>query len=116
MGRETRRRRDGWGRALLVCVALAGCGAVELPEERFYRLECPRPQAAPEAFAGTLRVDRLTVAPHLRGDRLMVSEGAVLVRPYRFHRWAGPLESLVEDALVTGLQRSRAFESTILTA
>ena len=85
-------------RMLLLCFALAACGAVELPEERFYRLHVPRAGSAHAMSGGVLRVDRLTVAPHLRGDRLMVSEGAVLVRPYRFHRWAGPRRDRMAQA------------------
>lgn len=96
--------------SIATCAVLAACSTVEVPDEHYYRIDPPRPRVADAAPLPGLRVERIAVAPHLRGDRLMVSEGAVLVRPYRFHRWAGPLDKLVEDALVTGFSRSGRFE------
>lgn len=100
----------GWAAAL--CFAAAACGSVKLPEEHFYRLAYPDPEPqceAPAAGGLVLRIERLGVATHLSGDRLMVGEGPVVVHPYRFHRWAGPVEGMVEDALVTALARSGDF-------
>jgi len=94
---------------MLVLLLSASCSTVELPSERFYRLAYPTPDELPAGRAGVLRIDRLELATHLRGDRIMVAEGPVSVRPYQYHRWAGPLEAMVEDVLVTGLERSRAF-------
>lgn len=91
--------------ALLLC----SCGAVELPEQRTFRLHLPLPSGGERPTAGVLRVGEIALAADLQGDRLMVAEGPVQVRSYRHHRWAGPLERLVADAVVTGLSRARCF-------
>ncbi|MEM7203841.1 MAG: ABC-type transport auxiliary lipoprotein family protein [Planctomycetota bacterium] len=95
---------------------LAACGIVEVPDERYYRLAYPRPAAGALQRGGALRVGRLALAAHLTGDRLLVAEGPVQLRPWRFHRWAGSLEALVGDTLVTGLVRSLAFRRVLTSA
>lgn len=95
---------------LLSClVLLTGCGSVELPEQRSYRLDLPPPSGGELPRGGVLRVGEVALAADLGGDRLMLAEGPVAVRAYRHHRWAGPLERLVADAVVTGLERARCF-------
>ena len=59
--------------------------------------------------AGVLRIEGLAIAADLAGDSLHVVRGPVWVQRYEHHHWAGPLERLVTDALITGLGRSQAF-------
>jgi len=94
---------------LFAALLLASCGSVELPEQRAFRLDLPPPSGSARPSAGVLRVGEIALAADLQGDRLMVAEGPVQVRSYRHHRWAGPLERLVADAVVTCLQRARCF-------
>jgi ABC-type uncharacterized transport system auxiliary subunit len=101
-----------WAAALALAAA-AACGSVEIPDEVFYRLQAPRPAAHSGGVAGALRLERLALAAHLVGDHLLVAEGPVALRPYRFHRWAGPPDELLGDALLTGLTRSGAFERVL---
>src|SRR5690606_6427104 len=94
---------------VLLSAALAACGSAELPQERWYRLQPPAPQAEVEGHAGVVRVGDLRLAGHLGGDRLLVALSPVRVAAYELHRWAGPLEQLLADALVSGLRRTGCF-------
>lgn len=92
---------------LLVALAMAACGSVELPRERFYRLELPAPAVADPQRAGVLRVLDLQLGTALDSDCLLVVDG-VHLEPRPLDRWVAPLDRLVTDALVLGLSRSRA--------
>jgi ABC-type uncharacterized transport system auxiliary subunit len=95
--------------ALLAACALAGCGSVTVPHETLYRLPLPRPPRAAEPLASVLRIERLSLAANVAGDRLAVADGPVALQRYELHRWAGPLDGLVLDALVIGFVRSGGF-------
>lgn len=82
----------------------AACRSVELPTERAYALAAPAP-AAGKAVVGTLRVDELQIGGGVDRDRPMVRRG-VGVELRDTDRWLGPLDRLVTDAFVQGLQRS----------
>lgn len=97
------------GLALTFLAMLGACGAVEVPEDFTYRLPAPEPQRVAGASAGTLRVAELDVVAELAGDRLLIADEGTRLRAYRHHHWAGPLERMVADAIVTGLVRSRRF-------
>ncbi|MCC6784750.1 MAG: membrane integrity-associated transporter subunit PqiC [Planctomycetes bacterium] len=101
------KRSSGW--ALTLLAMLAACGAVEVPEDFTYRLPAPEPRLVAGASAGTLRVAELDVVAELAGDRLLIADEGTRLRAYRHHHWAGPLERMVADAIVTGLVRSRRF-------
>lgn len=93
-----------------VCLALlAGCGSVDAPEEHWYRIEVPRPAPRAARQGGVLRVAGLELAPSLAGDRLQVAEGAVALRPFLLHHWAGPLDQMLTQGLVLGLARAELF-------
>ncbi len=95
----------------MLCFAgLAACSSVTVPEHHSYRLATPQVGVGAKPDGGVLRVGGLELAADLAGDRLMVGDGPVKVMAYRQHTWAGPLERLVGDAVVTGLRRSCAFE------
>ncbi len=96
--------------------ALASCGGVQVPEDQLYRLAAPTPAPVTQTIAGALRVERPQIAAELGGDALVVAEGPVRIAQYRFHRWAGPLDSLLGEALVVGLQRARAFQQVLSSA
>ncbi len=90
-------------------LGLAACGSVVVPAERFYRLAVPAPETAPLQEPQVLRVQSVRLAAALASDRILVSDGGVRVHPYELDRWIGPLDGLVQDALVQGLTRTRAF-------
>ncbi|MCB9887732.1 MAG: membrane integrity-associated transporter subunit PqiC [Planctomycetes bacterium] len=100
-------------RAPLGCVALllslAACGSVEVPRERFYRLDLPAPMPADPQRAGVLRVQDLQLGTAIDSDCLLVADG-VRLEPRPLDRWVAPLDRLVTDALVLGLSRSGVVE------
>lgn len=103
----TPRRR--FAAACITMALLAGCGSVEVPSERLYRLQLPATTAPNPLRAGTLRVCDLTLGTALDGDRLLWQDGVRLeARPLA--RWVAPLDRLVTDALVLGLSRRRVCE------
>jgi uncharacterized lipoprotein YmbA len=88
---------------------LAACSSVELPQERFYRLELP-PAAAPDPQrGGVLRVHDLQLHAALDSDCLQRLHG-VRLEPRPLARWTAPLDRLVTDALVLGLSRARVCD------
>lgn len=103
-------RIHGLGSALALLAVLGACSSVQVPEQHLYRLRLPDPPRAVETRRCVLRIGPLDLAADLGGDRLVVADGPVKVAHYRNHRWAGPLERLVADALLAGIARSRAFE------
>ena len=89
--------------------ALSACGSVDLPRERFYRLDLPPAAHADPQRAGVLRVLDLQLGTALDSDCLLVADGVQLeARP--LDRWVAPLDRLVTDALVLGLSRSGVVE------
>jgi uncharacterized lipoprotein YmbA len=93
----------------VLALLLVGCGSVKVPSETLYRLPAPRVVATGETLDSVLRVERLSLAANIAGDRLAVAEGPVRLQRYELHRWAGPLDGLVSDALVLGFVRSGGF-------
>ena len=91
--------------SLLSACAL-GCRSVEVPRERYYRLEPPAAGPADPGRGGVLRVLDLQLGTALDSDCLLVAEG-VRLEPRPLDRWVAPLDRLVTDALVLGLSRSR---------
>jgi len=96
-------------RVPLACLALAACGAVEVPSARSYRLPLPPGAAIARPAPQVLRVHDLRLAPHLSPDCLMVADGPSLLQPYPLDLWAGPLDRMVTDVVVRSLRRARAF-------
>ena len=88
---------------------LCACGSVTIPEETFYRIELPRPELAAFTDLMILRVQNIQLGGALQGDRLMVASEPFHLQPYDLHRWAGPLDQILLDAVLSGLERSRAF-------
>jgi len=98
-----------WLRLLAVCClpCLHGCRSVEVPNERFFRIDPPASAADRQPGAGILRVFDLQLGRGLDSDCLMVADG-VRLQPRPLDRWIAPLDRLVTDALVLGLSRSGA--------
>jgi uncharacterized lipoprotein YmbA len=97
---------------LLAALSMAGaCSSVAMPERATYRLAPPEPAASAvtERGSGVLRVASVELAADLQGDRLMVADGPVRVHGYQFHHWAGPLDRMIADSVVTVLRRSGRF-------
>jgi len=93
----------------LALLLLAACGSVEVPTERFYRLQLPGIVADDPSRAGTLRVHDLQLGTALDSDRLLRQDG-VRLEPRPLARWIAPLDRLVTDALVLGLSRARVCD------
>jgi uncharacterized lipoprotein YmbA len=91
-----------------LAVLLAGCGAVEVPVERHYRLAPPAPARGVPAFDGALRVEPLRLAAPLACEHLLRADGPVRVEAYPLHRWAGPLDQMLTEHVVAFLRRSGA--------
>lgn len=90
-------------------VLLAACGSVEVPRERFFRLDVPAAKRPDPGRAGVLRVQDLQLGTALDSDCLLVQRGVQLeLRP--LERWIAPLDRLVTDALVLGLSRARVCD------
>lgn len=95
--------------AAIAAAAVAACGSVEVPRERYWRLDLPAAGPGPGPAALVLRVLDLQLGQALSGDCLLVADGPVRVRPQEFDRWVAPLDRLVTDAMVLGLSRTRLF-------
>ena len=93
-----------------VLLLLAGaCGSVQLPQERYWRLELPAPVGGELPRGGVLRVHDLQLGNALQGDCLLVAPGDAQLVPRLTDHWIAPLERLVTDAVVLGLSRTRMF-------
>lgn len=102
-------RLGTWGRMSAVALWSGACSSVEVPVERYYRLDVP-PVATPDTQrAGILRVQDLQLNTALASDCLQRMDG-VRLWPAPLARWVAPLDRLVTDALVLGLSRARVCE------
>lgn len=95
--------------SLLLLWLGAACSSVELPRERFFRLDLPVPRQPDPGRAGVLRVQDLQLGTALDSDCLLVQRG-VRLEPQPLERWIAPLDRLVTDALVLGLSRARVCD------
>lgn len=88
-----------------------GCGSVKVPETFYYRLALPNPEpvAALQVPGPRLGIAELRLGADLAGDRMMVAGGPVAVQFFHYHRWAAPLDRMLEDALLVGLARRGRF-------
>lgn len=94
------------GAVVLAALLLAACRSVEVPRERYFRLDLPAASAADPQRAGVLRVLDLQLGTALDSDCLLIADG-VHLEPRPLERWVAPLDRLVTDALVLGLSRAR---------
>ena len=88
---------------------LAACGSVDVPVERYYRLQPSQADTPDPMRAGTLRVYDLQLGTALDSDRLLFQSG-VSLEPRQLARWVAPLDRMVTDAMVLGLSRARVCE------
>jgi len=93
----------------LAIALLAACSSVEVPVERYYRLQLSAADAPDPMRAGTLRVHDLQLGTALDSDRLLFQSGVTL-EPRPLARWVAPLDRLVTDAMVLGLSRAKVCE------
>ena len=90
----------------LLMTALAACGSVTVPVERYYRLDLQSAHAPDPMRAGTLRVHDLQLGTALDSDRLLCQSGVTL-EPRPLARWVAPLDRLVTEAMVLAMSRAR---------
>jgi ABC-type uncharacterized transport system auxiliary subunit len=95
--------------ALAMALAAGACGSVQVPEEHYYRLVLPQVEPRAQRSPAVLRIEGFELAASLSPDRLLVATAPVQLRAYEFHRWIGPLERLVQDAVREQLTRAGAF-------
>lgn len=101
--------RTRWFVAALAALLTSACGSVEVPRERFFRLDLPEARRPDPGRAGVLRVEDLRLGTALDGDCLLVQHG-VEVEPRPLDRWIAPLDRLVTEALLLGLSRARVCD------
>lgn len=94
---------------LSIPLLLVACSSVEVPRERYFRLDLPAAKSPDPGRAGVLRVQDLQLGTALDSDCLLVQRG-VQVEPRPLERWIAPLDRLVTDALVLGLSRARVCD------
>ncbi|HLU40214.1 MAG TPA: ABC-type transport auxiliary lipoprotein family protein [Planctomycetota bacterium] len=95
------------GRVLLACAA--ACGAVEVPSPRTWRLAEIEGLRIERAAPHVVRVQDLRLAAHLSPDHLMVADGPLLLRAHELEQWAGPLDRMLTDVVISALRRAGAF-------
>ena len=102
-------------RALLVSIfvgLLAGCGNVQGPVTRYYKLEIPpAPTPAGPSVPVPLRIEPFQTTSLLRQDRIVYCPSPVEVGFYDYHRWAERPNDAVTKALADRLTGRRLFQS-----
>jgi ABC-type uncharacterized transport system auxiliary subunit len=102
-------------RAFLVSVVvglLAGCGSIQGPAIRYYKLEIPpAPTPAGPSVPVPLRIEPFRTTRLLRQDRIVYCPSAVEVGFYEYHRWAEPPKDTIAKALADQLTGRRLFQS-----
>jgi len=96
--------RRGLGSSLLL--ALAGCASPPVASDVYYRLATQLESTAAAPVPGIeLWLQPVSLAPMLQGDRLLAAVGPVRIEPYVHHRWAAPLDLLLDEAARSSLAR-----------
>ena len=102
-------------RAFLVSVVvglLAGCGSVQGPATRYYKLDIPpAPTPAGPSVPVPLRIEPFRTTGLLRQDRIVYRPSPVEVGFYEYHRWAEPPNDTMTKALADQLTGRRLFQS-----
>ncbi len=116
-----RRREVGRGATaaawLASVIVLAGCESTQVPQEHFYRLSVPLPEARAAApLSGTLVVQRF-MGDGLTTQRPLVyasSESPNDLRQYNYHFWADPPPRMLQELTVEVL-RSANVATRVVT-
>jgi ABC-type uncharacterized transport system auxiliary subunit len=102
-------------RAFLVSMVvglLAGCGSVQGPAIRYYKLDIPpAPTPAGPSVPVPLRIESFRTTSLLRQDRIVYCPSPVEVGFYEYHRWAEPPNDTIAKALADQLTGRRLFQS-----
>ena len=102
-------------RTFLVSVVvglLAGCGSVNGPATRYYKLDIPpAPTPAGPSVPVPLRIEPFRTNALLRQDRIVYRPSPVEVGFYEYHRWAERPNDTVTKALADRLTGRRLFQS-----
>jgi cholesterol transport system auxiliary component len=102
-------------RAFLVSVVvgmLAGCGSVQGPAVRYYKLDIPPvPTPAGPSVPVPLRIEPFQTTGLLRQDRIVYRPSPEEVGFYEYHRWAERPNDTVTKALADQLTGRRLFQS-----
>ena len=91
---------------------LAGCGSVDGPATKYYRLDIPpAPTPTGPSAPVPLRIEPFRATTLLRQDRILYRPSPGEVGFYEYHRWAEPPNDTVTKALADQLMRGRVFQS-----
>jgi ABC-type uncharacterized transport system auxiliary subunit len=104
---SARARASGATLAFGLCVL--ACGSVEVPTVRTYRLPSVAGLPSTRSPAHVLRVQDMRLAAHVSPEQIMVQDGPSLLQAHPLDLWAGPLDRMITDVVVTALRRSGGF-------
>jgi len=96
----------------MVVGLLAGCGTVQGPAVRYYKLDIPPvPTPAGPSVPVPLRIEPFRTTSLLRQDRIVYRPLPEEVGFYEYHRWAEPPTDTVTKAVADQLTGRRLFRS-----
>ena len=91
---------------------LAGCGSIQGPAIRYYKLNIPpAPTPAGPSVSVPLRIEPFETTSLLRQDRIVYCPSSVEVGFYDYHRWAEPPKDTITKAIADQLTARRLFQS-----
>ena len=109
-------RQWGWI-CVVIALVLAACAQPEVPPDRFYRIEAPRPEQimAQPRFAGALEVEDVSAGGLTAGRAIVYadSDRPNALETYSYHFWAEPPAHMVRDALVRYLRAAGVAGSVV---
>ncbi|TVR95724.1 MAG: hypothetical protein EA406_13485 [Rhodospirillales bacterium] len=102
---------------LVLAVTAAGCAPVELPKDRYYRLEvgASAPAAAAPSLAGVLEVARPVADGLVAGQAILYTSGGpgAPLMESDFHFWASAPSVMLQEALVRCLDDAAAADMVV---
>ncbi len=104
--------------AVLMVLGLAACAQPEVPSDRFYRIEAPRP-AHPMArprYAGPLEVEDVSAGGLVAGRAIVHADSARpnALEAYSYHFWVEAPARMLRDELVRYL-RATGIAGSVVT-
>ncbi len=103
---------------VLLALGLAACARPEVPTDRFYRIEAPKPEhpLARPRFAGALEVEDVSAGGLTAGRAIVHADSARpnALETYSYHYWAEPPAYMLRDELVRYL-RAMGIAGSLVT-
>jgi ABC-type uncharacterized transport system auxiliary subunit len=96
---------------------LAGCGSIQGPAIRYYKLDIPpAPTPAGPSVSAPLRIEPFGTTSLLRQDRIVYCPSPVEVGFYDYHRWAEPPNDTITKAIADRLTARRLFQTVEISS